>query len=101
MRHELSSRSMALGADTAVPGAKADTGGRLLIGLKAWLGTDGRRLAKMEAPAVSIGGHQSGDNMTIVPTKACRPTMSRTKLPARTSTSIEKTKKLRYAKKRT
>ena len=34
------------------------------------VGTDGRRLAKMEAPATSVGGHQSGDNMTIVPTKA-------------------------------
>jgi len=34
------------------------------------IGTDGRRLAKMEVPAQSIGGHQSGDSMTIVPTKA-------------------------------
>lgn len=34
------------------------------------VGTDGRRLAKMEAPSKSIGGHQSGDQMTIVPTKA-------------------------------
>jgi DNA polymerase-3 subunit beta len=34
------------------------------------VGTDGRRLAKMEVPARSQGGHQSGDNMTIVPTKA-------------------------------
>lgn len=34
------------------------------------VGTDGRRLAKMEVPAQSIGGHQSGDSMTIVPTKA-------------------------------
>jgi len=34
------------------------------------VGTDGRRLAKMEVPAQSIGGHQSGDNMTIIPTKA-------------------------------
>jgi DNA polymerase-3 subunit beta len=34
------------------------------------VGTDGRRLAKMEVPARSEGGHQSGDNMTIVPTKA-------------------------------
>jgi DNA polymerase III subunit beta len=34
------------------------------------VGTDGRRLAKMEVPAKSVGGHQSGDNMTIVPTKA-------------------------------
>ncbi len=34
------------------------------------VGTDGRRLAKMEVAARSEGGHQSGDSMTIVPTKA-------------------------------
>jgi len=34
------------------------------------VGTDGRRLAKMEVPARGVGGHQSGDSMTIVPTKA-------------------------------
>ncbi|MEX2113815.1 MAG: DNA polymerase III subunit beta [Pirellulales bacterium] len=34
------------------------------------VGTDGRRLAKMEVPAQSIGGHGTGDNMTIVPAKA-------------------------------
>ena len=34
------------------------------------VGTDGRRLAKMEGPAKSVGGHQTGDNTTIVPTKA-------------------------------
>jgi DNA polymerase III subunit beta len=34
------------------------------------VGTDGRRLAKMEVPARSVGGHQSGDSMTIVPSKA-------------------------------
>jgi DNA polymerase-3 subunit beta len=34
------------------------------------VGTDGRRLAKMEVPAMSVGGHQSGDSMTIVPAKA-------------------------------
>jgi DNA polymerase-3 subunit beta len=34
------------------------------------VGTDGRRLAKMEVPAQSQGGHQSGDSMTIVPSKA-------------------------------
>jgi len=34
------------------------------------VGTDGRRLAKMEVAASSVGGHQSGDSMTIVPTKA-------------------------------
>jgi DNA polymerase-3 subunit beta len=34
------------------------------------VGTDGRRLAKMEVPAHSVGGHQSGDSMTIVPSKA-------------------------------
>lgn len=34
------------------------------------VGTDGRRLAKMEGPAHSVGGHGSGDTMTIVPTRA-------------------------------
>src|SRR5690606_29028413 len=34
------------------------------------VGTDGRRLAKMEGPANSVGGHGSADSMTIVPTKA-------------------------------
>ncbi|HEX3725372.1 MAG TPA: DNA polymerase III subunit beta, partial [Pirellulales bacterium] len=34
------------------------------------VGTDGRRLAKMEVPAMSVGGHQSNDTMTIVPAKA-------------------------------
>jgi DNA polymerase-3 subunit beta len=34
------------------------------------VGTDGRRLAKMEVPAQSIGGHQTTDMMTIIPTKA-------------------------------
>jgi DNA polymerase-3 subunit beta len=32
--------------------------------------TDGRRLARQEGPAKSIGGHVSGENMTIVPTRA-------------------------------
>jgi DNA polymerase III subunit beta len=34
------------------------------------VGTDGRRLAKMEVPARAVGGQASGDSMTIVPTKA-------------------------------
>jgi DNA polymerase-3 subunit beta len=34
------------------------------------VGTDGRRLAKQEGPAKSVGGHQSGENATIVPTRA-------------------------------
>lgn len=34
------------------------------------VGTDGRRLARMEAPATSVGGHETGDTMTIVPTRA-------------------------------
>lgn len=34
------------------------------------VGTDGRRLAKMEGPAVSVAGHQSGATMTIVPTRS-------------------------------
>lgn len=32
------------------------------------VGTDGRRLAKMEGPSQSIGGHETGDAQTIVPT---------------------------------
>jgi len=34
------------------------------------VGTDGRRLAKMEGPAQSVAGHQSGESMTIVPTRS-------------------------------
>ncbi len=34
------------------------------------VGTDGRRLAKMEVPAKSVGGHASGDSTTIVPTRS-------------------------------
>ncbi len=33
------------------------------------VGTDGRRLAKMEGPAQSVGGHESSGNSTIVPHK--------------------------------
>jgi DNA polymerase III subunit beta len=36
------------------------------------VGTDGRRLAKMEGPAESIKGHQTGDTMTIVRTPSMR-----------------------------
>jgi DNA polymerase-3 subunit beta len=32
--------------------------------------TDGRRLARQEGPAQSVGGHISGDSMTIIPTRA-------------------------------
>lgn len=32
--------------------------------------TDGRRLARQEGVATSVGGHVSGDNMTIIPTRA-------------------------------
>ncbi len=32
--------------------------------------TDGRRLAKMEGPASSVGGHNTADTMTIVPSRA-------------------------------
>ncbi len=32
--------------------------------------TDGRRLARQEGPAKSVGGHTTGDNTTIVPTRA-------------------------------
>ena len=34
------------------------------------VGTDGRRLAKMEGPALAVGGHQSVEAQTIVPTRA-------------------------------
>ena len=36
------------------------------------VGTDGRRLARMEGPAESVGGHKTGDSMTIVPTTSLR-----------------------------
>jgi len=34
------------------------------------VGTDGRRLARQEGPAKSVGGHETGENMTIIPTRA-------------------------------
>ncbi|MGE0609662.1 MAG: DNA polymerase III subunit beta [Pirellulales bacterium] len=34
------------------------------------VGTDGRRLAKVEGPARAQGGHKTGDQTTIIPTKA-------------------------------
>ena len=34
------------------------------------IGTDGRRLAKMEGPAESVEGHVTGDTMTIVPARS-------------------------------
>ena len=34
------------------------------------MGTDGRRLAKQEGPAKAVGGHETGDNTTIIPTRA-------------------------------
>ena len=34
------------------------------------VGTDGRRLAKMEGQGKSVGGHQTGDQTTIIPTRA-------------------------------
>lgn len=36
------------------------------------VGTDGRRLAKVEAPAQPIGGHKSGDSATIIRTQSLR-----------------------------
>src|SRR6476659_3834499 len=36
------------------------------------VGTDGRRLAKMEGPAESVGGHKTGDTMTIIRTQSMR-----------------------------
>jgi DNA polymerase-3 subunit beta len=34
------------------------------------VGTDGRRLAKMEGPGTVVGGYEHGDSMTIIPTRA-------------------------------
>lgn len=34
------------------------------------VGTDGRRLAKMEAQAEAVGGHETGEAMTIVPARS-------------------------------
>jgi DNA polymerase III subunit beta len=34
------------------------------------VGTDGRRLAKMEGPAEAVNGHSTGETMTIVPTRS-------------------------------
>jgi DNA polymerase-3 subunit beta len=34
------------------------------------VGTDGRRLAKMEGPVTVVGGFEPGESMTIVPTRA-------------------------------
>lgn len=36
------------------------------------IGTDGRRLAKMEGPATSVGGHKTGDTMTIIRTQSMK-----------------------------
>ena len=36
------------------------------------VGTDGRRLAKMEGPAEAVAGHKTGDTMTIVRTPSLR-----------------------------
>ncbi|MEX2174497.1 MAG: DNA polymerase III subunit beta [Pirellulaceae bacterium] len=36
------------------------------------VGTDGRRLAKMEGPAEAVGGHATGDTMTIIRTPSLR-----------------------------
>jgi DNA polymerase-3 subunit beta len=34
------------------------------------VGTDGRRLARMECPGKSVGGHDTTDSQTIIPTRA-------------------------------
>jgi DNA polymerase-3 subunit beta len=34
------------------------------------VGTDGRRLARQRGPAESVGGHETGDNTTVVPARA-------------------------------
>lgn len=36
------------------------------------VGTDGRRLAKMEGPAEQVNGHKTGDNTTIIRTQSVR-----------------------------
>jgi DNA polymerase-3 subunit beta len=36
------------------------------------VGTDGRRLAKMEGPAEAVNGHKTGDTMTIIRTQSMR-----------------------------
>jgi DNA polymerase III subunit beta len=36
------------------------------------VGTDGRRLAKMEGPAEAVSGHKTGDTMTIIRTPSLR-----------------------------
>jgi DNA polymerase-3 subunit beta len=36
------------------------------------VGTDGRRLSRMEGPASSVGGHKTGDTMTIIRTQSMR-----------------------------
>jgi DNA polymerase-3 subunit beta len=36
------------------------------------VGTDGRRLAKMEGPAEAVNGHKTGDTMTIIRTQSLR-----------------------------
>ncbi|MDX1947869.1 MAG: DNA polymerase III subunit beta [Pirellulaceae bacterium] len=36
------------------------------------VGTDGRRLSKMEGPAEAVGGHKTGETMTIVRTPSLR-----------------------------
>ncbi len=64
-------RRTALATDTestryALGGVLLELSGDSIIAV----GTDGRRLAKMEGPAQAIGGHETGDNTTIVPTRA-------------------------------
>ncbi|MCC7085801.1 MAG: DNA polymerase III subunit beta [Pirellulales bacterium] len=50
----------------ALGGVLLEMSGGQIIGV----GTDGRRLAKMEGPAQAIGGHETGPQTTIIPTKA-------------------------------
>lgn len=50
----------------ALGGVLLELDGQHLIAV----GTDGRRLAKMEGVASSVGGHATGENTTIVPTRA-------------------------------
>jgi DNA polymerase-3 subunit beta len=50
----------------ALGGVLLEMDGKTIIAV----GTDGRRLAKMEGPAKAVGGFEPGESMTIVPTRA-------------------------------
>lgn len=52
----------------ALSGVLVELDGERLIAV----GTDGRRLARVEAPAQSVGGHKSGDSVTIIRSQSLR-----------------------------